>query len=124
MSLEDEALRDAPVRAGRAAPARTFDRFVRSVATVLLLGVLTAVYWVPMQLLGGLASAIVLAALTMLGAGLASRLYHLRIRVQALESVLNGHDRPSPSPPMQVATQPSAVSATGTPTSKEIQEQS
>ena len=107
MSLEEEALRAGNVGPKPAPrPPRTWDRVVRFIATVLLLGVLSVVYWIPMELLGVFAAAIVLAALTMLGAGVASRLYHLRIRVEALEAVLDDQDHlpkastppPAPSP--------------------------
>ncbi len=109
MSLEEEALRNAgthPVaRSKEAKPPSTFDRLVRFVATVLLLGLLTVVYWVPMALMDGyFAAAFVLAVLTMLGAGVASRLYHLRVRVQALEAVLDDEDRRAPTSPVPLTT--------------------
>lgn len=104
MSLEEEALRNAGTntvpRSREPKPPRTFDRFVRGVATLLLLGLLTVVYWVPMALMEGyFAAAFVLAVLTMLGAGVASRLYHLRVRVQALEAVLDDQDQRAPTAP-------------------------
>ena len=98
MSLEDEALKDAGTPQSRAPsptrPPRTFDRFIRVIATLLLVGILTVMYWIPLELMNGyIAAALVLAVLTILGAGLASRLYHLRVRVQALEAVLDDEDR-------------------------------
>jgi hypothetical protein len=98
MSLEADAMKDAPpISVPSRRPPRTFDRLVRVVATLLLFAMLSVVYWIPMQLLGGFAAAIVLAALTMVGAGVASRLYHLRIRVSALEAALDDADRRAPS---------------------------
>jgi hypothetical protein len=107
MSLEDEALKGSTVTT-RSAPQkpRPFDWAVRVIATILLFGVLTVVYWVPMQLLGGFASALVLAALTMVGAAVASRLYHLRIRVETLETLLEGHDHALKDVPAVDTTMP------------------
>lgn len=108
MSLEEEALRAGNVGPKpKPRPPRTWDRFVRFIATVVLLGILTVVYWIPMELLGGFAAAIVLAVLTMVGAGVASRLYHLRIRVEALEAVLDDRDHlPKPAAAPAPATRP------------------
>lgn len=97
MSLEEEALKSAPPRGPRAErPPTAFDRLLRFAAALLLLGVLSVVYWIPMALVGGSAAAIVLAVLTMLGAAVASRLYHLRNRVTTLEGLLETHTAPRP----------------------------
>lgn len=98
MSLEEEALKNSSASRseGRRTerPPRTFDRFVRVVATLMLVGILTVIYWIPLELMDGyIASAFVLAILTILGAGVASRLYHLRVRVQALEAILDDEIR-------------------------------
>lgn len=112
MSLEEEAMKGGNVGPRRnMKPPTRWDWFVRAIATALLLAILTVVYWIPMELLGGFAAALVLAALTMLGAGVASRLYHLRIRVDALEAVLDDRDHlpKTPTPPAPSAAEPSRL---------------
>src|SRR5688500_14589632 len=84
-------------------PATRFDGLVRVVATILLLIILTVALWVPVELVGSFGTAFVLAGLTLLGAAMASRLYHLRIRVDAIERTL---DEPRPAPAAPTAAPP------------------
>lgn len=73
-----------PVRASRR--PTTWDRLARLIALAMLVVILTVVYWVPFQLVGAWGAAAVLAILTLSVVSMASRMWALRRRVEALES--------------------------------------
>lgn len=99
-------MRNAPEHGTTKRRAATrFDGLVRVVATLLLLVILTVALWVPVELVGSFGTAFVLAGLTLLGAAMASRLYHLRIRVEAIERTL-AEPRPTPVTPTQATSPP------------------
>jgi hypothetical protein len=103
MSLEAESLKSrAPTFRPTPRPPTAFDRFTRLIALLVLIAALTFVYWVPFQLVGATGAALVLAILTIVGARLASRVYELRKRLDAIEAKIT----PAPE-----ATQPTASSS-------------
>ena len=97
VTLEDESLKERGIDPRSLRRPTGFAGLARAVAFLILLAGLTAIYWIPFELLGPIGAAAVVAALTLLGASLASRMHKLRQRLDELEA------RPAPAPPPQTA---------------------
>ncbi|MBI2078555.1 MAG: hypothetical protein HYT80_09355 [Euryarchaeota archaeon] len=99
MTLEDESLKERGVDPRSLRRPAGVAGLARAIAFLILLAGLSAIYWIPFQFLGPIGAAVVVAALTLLGASLASRLHRLRQRLDELESRAATAPPPPAEPP-------------------------
>lgn len=99
MTLEAEGFRQPGVRPH---PRREsgWEFLARGLAAVLLVGLLSAFFWIPFRFVWPVGPAVAMALLTVLVASLASRLHRLRQRLDELERRLETPPA-GPEPPQK-----------------------